>query len=81
MLCLHDGLSKQDQVTGRVLVGSTRVKGKHCTEQLTTTECRNEQNLLASWPSLITPAQHTPDCIRLSVFTAAQVFFFKQGQF
>lgn len=77
MSCLHDGLSKQDQITGRVLGGSSRVKEKYCTEWLTTTQCRNEQNLLDSWPSLITSAQHTPDCIQLSVFTAAQhsIFF------
>lgn len=76
MSCLHNGLSKQDQ--SRVLGGSSRVKEKYCTEQLTTTQCRNEQNLLDSWPSLITSAQHTPDCIQLSVFTAAQHSLFFQ---
>lgn len=31
MSCLHDGLSKQDQVTDKVLGGSSRVKKKYCT--------------------------------------------------
>lgn len=61
MLCLHDGLSKQDQITGRVLGGSSKVKEKYGTCQHTTTAYRNQQKLLESWTSLITPVQHMPD--------------------
>lgn len=45
MLCLDDGLSKQDQIAGRVLGGSSRVELKYHTCWLTATQYRNEKNL------------------------------------
>lgn len=74
MLCLHDGLSKQDQVTGRLLGRKLQDKGKilyraayHHIEM---------SKILDSWPSLITSAQHIPECIQLPVFAAIQHSYF-----
>lgn len=77
MSCLRGDLSKQDQITGRVLGGSLRIKEKRHPCWLATTQIRNEQNLLDSGPSLITSAQHTPESTQPSLFTAAKhsIFF------
>lgn len=73
---LCGALPKQDQITGRVLGGSSRL-----TPELTTTRYRNEQSLLDWWPGLI--KQHSTRQRALSLLFALLLntgCAFKQGQ-